>query len=530
MSRSFKEVKKNKKTFADKLDNLIGVFAPEMANKRRFNRYSGQLIKRYLFSGYDGAGTNRLRSHWNPGAGSADYDLLPDLAKLRERSRDLNMNDPVASGITETVTVNDIGTGITPQSNINYKILGISEEQADEFQEKSEYEFEKWTSFADAGDRMNFYDIQRLIDRQMLESGEAFIIPLMIQDPNRPYSLALQVVEGDRVETPPEKRQDKRIRKGIKIGDRGQTVSIFIKKTHPGDSTLSKDQSTGNYMEITARDDEGRPNILHNYFVLRPGQSRGVPFFAPVLERFKDMADYLEAEIVAERIQACYAIFIESMHPYNAAQNASSGSNSNSQQLQEFEPGLIKYLTPGQKISSFKPERPGTTFEPFVELMLRTIGASLQLPYEIVAKDFSKTNYSSARAALLQAYKYFSTRQTFISRHFCQPIWELFLEEAYLKGNLPCDNFYKKQHDWTKCDWLPDGWEWVDPLKSIKAEKEAIQNGLDTYSGWYAKQGKDWKEEFTQIAREQKEIEDLAIELNVKSEKLSEIIHNRAGV
>jgi lambda family phage portal protein len=150
--------------------------------------------------------------------------------------------------------------------------------------------------------------------------------------------------------------------------------------------------------------------------------------------------------------------------------------------------------------------------EPFVERILKAISAALGLPYELVAKDFSKTNYSSARAALLEARRYFKMRQEWLARKLCQPVWEMVLEEAYLKRDLKADTFLKMKEYWTQSSWIAPGWEWVDPLKEAQAAEVGLKNGITTYSDLYASEGKDWEESLEQRKREQAKIKELGLE------------------
>jgi lambda family phage portal protein len=209
------------------------------------------------------------------------------------------------------------------------------------------------------------------------------------------------------------------------------------------------------FIEIPARNELGRPNVFHLYPVQRSGQTRGVPFFSPVLTYFKDLAEYAEAELVAARIAACFSIFITS----EASMDLNTGYDRNfqGQFLESLEPGMIRHLLPGESITSFNPQRPSATFEPFVEKMLRAISAALGLPYELVAKDFSKTNYSSARAALLEARRYFKVRQEWLARKLCQPVWEMVLEEAYLRCELGAISFYENKQYWVNASWITPG-------------------------------------------------------------------------
>jgi len=504
--------------FSNGIDNVVSFFSPRAGFKRRMYREAINISQK--FGAYKGARRDRMHSSWLPRGGSADEALLPELAEMRERSRDLNRNDAHASGITSTMTTNVIGTGIRPQSRVDKEVLGISNKSAANFQKKTERAWKRWLPYSDAGERMDFYEIQQLVDRQILENGEAIIVPLMLKDSDRPYSLALQVIESDRLETPPDKRSDKSIRSGVKIGENGEPVSYFIQKTHPGDFRYSKREKK--FMEIPAKNEYGRRNVFHLYHVLRSGQTRGVPFFAPVLTYFKDLAEYAEAELVAARIAACFSLFITSEASMDVAVNSAYEKNASGQIIESLEPGMIKHLMPGESITSFNPQRPGATFEPFVERILRAISAALGLPYELVAKDFSKTNYSSARAALLEARRYFKVKQEWLSRKLCQPVWAMVLEEAYLKGELGSISFYEKRRWWTGASWIAPGWEWVDPLKEAKAAEVGLKNGIVTHSDLYSAQGKDWEESFEQRKRELDKMTELGLPQNNGSAKEKE--------
>lgn len=504
-----KEVKEAKQSkFLEKIENAIAIFSPKFALTRKMYR-----LALGSFNSYRGADKTRMRESWIPGYGSPDEDLLPELATLRERSRDLNRNDAHASGITHTIVTNVIGTGIKPQSRVDATRLGLVEKDVDVFQKSAERAWQRWVPFADAGNRMDFYEIQQLIERQILENGEVLIIPLMVAGPERPYMLALEIVEADRLATPPGMTANKKIRYGVEIGDRGEPVAYWIRKTHPGDITLRYQTPMANdFIRYPAKNELGRPNVFHLYWEMRPGQTRGVPFFTPVLNYFKDLADYMEAELVAARVGACFAAFIKKVNSYDAGFNAADQTNAKGQRIQSLEPGLIEYLAPGEEITAFNPTRPGGTFEPFVERILRAISAGLNLPYEVVAKDFSRSSYSSARAALLEARKFFKAHQDWIAKRLCQPVWEMLIEEAYLLNELKIQNFYENSADWTRARWIAPGWGWVDPTKEVEASRMSIEGNLSTLADEAATLGRDWEETLEQRAREKKKLKELGIE------------------
>ncbi len=493
-------------TFFEKMgqtfDEAISVIAPVYAARRQAARYAVRIGATY----FQGAKSSRLNYNWATGQESIDTSIYSELQTLRDRSRDLNRNNAVAAGITDTICTNAIHTGIRPQSRIDSDALNISPEQASEFQKQAERTWKKWEAACDARWKLSFSEIEFLAVRQILESGEFLAVRRAIDD-GRPYFLALDIIEPDRLVDPPNKKGDVNTRFGITSDDRGRPLIYHIRKTHPGDS-FRKSEDAYKFIPVRARDEEGRPNVFHVFPILRPGQTRGIPFFAPVIDKFKQLADYLEAELVAARVAACFAAFVKTENPYGAAVGASAATE-NDQRLEALEPGVIEYLGLNQDVTFAKPERPGTTFDQFVLRILRMIGTALGLPYELVLKDFSQTNYSSARAALLQAYRVFQVWQQMIVNHVCQPLYELLLEEAWLRGELNAPGFETRWWEYTRAAWIPPGWKWVDPKKEAEADKIAIQMGIKTRADVCAEQGQDWEEKAEQAAREKQRYEEL---------------------
>lgn len=502
--RLIETVKGRMERFTATVDGVISAISPSWGLRRMRQRAASRML-----GAYRGAEKTRLRGDWHALQGSADADLLHDLPTLRQRSRDLNRNDAHASAITGTVVENVVGTGIKPQSRPDQDELGVPEPQVREFSRRAERAWRIWVKRADAQNRMNFYEIQALIKRQILENGEVFVLPLMINEPGRRYRLALEVIEADRVSTPTGK-QGPTMRDGVELGERGQPIAYWIKKRHPGDVQLGVAQASHEWVRYPAMNKAGRPNVLHLYHVKRPGQTRGEPFFAPVLSAFKDLGDFMEAEIVAARVAACFTAFITKNDPAAAFEGAQVDAQGN--RIESLEPGMTQYLAPGESVSFGDPKRPSGTFEPFVLAVLRSIGASLGLPLELVLKDFSRTNYSSARAAMLEARRFFRGSQTWLADRLCQPCWEWVLEEAWLREDLPAvDLLGDQRDDWMKAHWIAPGWGWVDPVKEVDSSKMAIDAGLSTYADECAAQGRDWEEVFAQQKREQQKRAELGL-------------------
>lgn len=497
---------------ANWLDKTINNFFPVWGAKRMAARYAHSVLN---MGGYRGASKKRPYENWVPGGGSADQDLLQDLPRLRERSRDLIRNNGVAAGAVNTEVTNVVGSGIKPQSSLNAKHLGIDRDRAIELQDQMETAWARWKISADSTNRLDFDDMQAMIQRQILENGEIIIQPLMVEN-RRPYSLCLELIEADRMDTPPGKSvTDKNIRMGVELGARSQPVAYWLKKTHPGDYTVGVNR-TEDWKRVSAWNSMGRKNVFHLFHQQRPGQSRGVPWFTPALDIFKNRAEYLETEMVAARVAACFAVLVTSQNPHNmGVLNQNGATDSEGKPVEYLEPGMIKYLANGDSVTGFNPNRPGAAFEPFMMLAMRELGVALDMPYELIAKDFSQTNYSSARAALLEARKFFTYRQLWLSRSICQPVYEMVMEEAWLRGEIDVPDFMDRKREYCRVKWIPNGWQWVDPVKEANGNKISLENNMNTLSNILAQRGDDFDETMEQRARELKTIQELETEYGI---------------
>lgn len=485
------------------LDKAISYLSPRLGLRRLAARVAAS-----AYPAYRGAESSRLRSDWALSLTQPTPEFY-DLDRMRERSRDLNRSDPVASGATETMALNIVGQGLKPQSGLRAEVLGIGAAQAQELRRQAETLWEQWSVWADNGNRLHFSDLQFMALRKVIEDGEVLVLPTWAEDSWRPLKRTLELIEADRL-APPSGFSSK-APYGIELGSRMEPQKYWIRKAQANWFAQARTE----YIGVPARDGRGRPLVLHIFPGKRPGQLRGTPYFAPVLSYFKDLADYLEAEVVAARVAACLAVFITKADAYGGMTAAATGVESGTgARVQGIEPGLISYLNLGEDIKVVDPKRGGETFASFTEQMLRIIGASLGLPYELLMKDFSKTNYSSARAAILEGRRLFSNWRFWLSRHFCQPIWELVLEEAYLRNLFPAKDFYENRAEYCRAQWIGGSWGWVDPVKEVQASKLAIDYGLSTLAEETAGQGRDWEEVLEQKKREEDKARELGLNLS----------------
>jgi lambda family phage portal protein len=441
--------------------------------------------------------------------------------RTNDRAEDLIANNSHATSIVDSSTLNIVGgAGLIPQSRPNYKALGITEEQAQEIADQAEYWFGVWSKQADAEGSDHFSDLQWVSARSMIGKGEYLNLPVMLETGvNRDFNLAIQVLDSRRLRTPYNLTGNRDIRDGIRLGDHCEKLSYFV--AEPDDGKLTTFLTSQNFQEIPAWRGH-RPGIFHGFIRKDAEQVRGISVLAPCMKLFRDYDDYMDFEVVGNILAASFPVFIttpEGDDPDDhVGESLTEGSLQKPERYKEYSPGQVMYGAPGQEPKILHGERPGNSFQVFVETLLRAVGAAAGLPYEIVAKDFSKTNYSSARAALLEAYRVFSMYQFWLQNHFCQPIWGMVFEEAWLRGRIKlpknAPDFYQARAAYCNAKWIPPKRGAIDPVKEVAAGKEEIISNMGTLSDWYAEQGEDWQEQLRQIARERDMMKTLGLTMS----------------
>lgn len=464
-----------------------------------------------------GAGSMGTLSNWSPRRLSwAEEGRQRE--KIVDRANDIAANSAHGASLIDSIAVNTVGTGLWPQSKPNYKRLGITEEQAQDVAEQMEWEFEQFVTTADASApnaataTCNFYGIQFQNIYSLLVNGEFINLPLMLSDAGRRYSLALQAIDPVRLRTPASLTGTPEVRDGIRLGANGAPAGYFI--ADPEDGRFSPLLDIRSFREITPAAGH-RPNIFHRFVKKNPEQMRGVSILAPAMKFFRDMADYMDFELVGAIVAASFPVWIEKTGMIDVTESGIQGGAADSNYYAEVPAGRILYGNNGEKPHILSGQRPGESFGVFLETILRAVGAAAGMPYEVVAKDFSKTNYSSARAALEEAWRVFGQYQDWLVTYFCQVVWEMVFEEAFLRGYLKlpkgAPDFYAARAEWTAASWIVPERTQLDPVKEMTAAILGLNANLTTAADIAAKRGKDWEAQYQQRSREVKRAKDLSL-------------------
>lgn len=487
------------------LDKAIAYAMPGLAMRRLQQRTQLALSGAYTGARIDVAQLNR----WTPSSGSANTDTIRDLPMLRARSRDQMRNAPIALGALNTTVGHVVGTGLTYTPAIDADFLGLDDEQAEAWQDDVKRRFKAWADSpdCDAARQLDFYGLQELAFRSFLESGDAFVLTPVIARAGRAARLALQLIEADRVCNPNRAADTATLIDGVEIyPTTGESLAYHVARQHPGA------YGTGNntWDRVAARGSStGRRNVLHIFKPLRPGQVRGVPWVAPILEPLKQLGRWSDAELNAAVVSGIMATFIK-MDPeafQSIYDEDAQGAivDTASKWSGEMESGKAINLLPGESIESPTPGRPNPAFDPFWTAMVRQIGMALEMPFEVLVMHF-QSSYSAARAALLMAWKAFRSKRDLLAKTMCQPVFELWLADEVAAGRINCPGFFADditRAAWCAAIWTGDGPGSIDPTKEVTAAKMRVELGISTKQAEsILHDGVDWEQKHEQRVKE----------------------------
>ena len=434
--------------------------------------------------GYVGGRRDRpSMQRWAAGVGtSADADTLPDLEMLRARSRDLERNDPLAQSAIATKVTNVIGSGHVVRPEVDFTRLGITADAAEAWEELA---LDIWNDWARSRDcditrGQTFAELEDLVYRSRLMSGDVFVIRRFRQRPGRLLATCVHVVEADRLSNPNWAADTDKIAGGVEFDADGAPVAYHFADRH----SLDRGNTVGmKWRRVPAFDATGRRLVLHIHGPRkRPDMTRYAPMLAPVIEALKQRSRYSEAELMAAVVSACFAIGLKSPDGdlseglVQGAKPASSDDN----QIVLTDPGQIFDLLPGEEVQSFAPGRPNPQFAPFIDAIAREVGAGTDLPQELLVKQF-QASYSASRAAMEMAWQFFKTDRALHISQFCEPIYEDVITEAIARGLLAAPGYFGdplRRRAWLGAVWMGPSRPTIDPVKDANADEKYLSMGV----------------------------------------------------
>ena len=433
---------------------------------------------------------------------SADEDIGDNKEILMARSRQLYMGNAIAVGAIRKMRTNIIGTGIKLKPKINKKILELSDEEADEIQNRIQTIWELWANSTecDSERQSNFYQLQSLAFITQLIDGECFVLLPLKESNNDFFELKIKLIDSARCVTPYSSNVD--AKNGVELNAAGEVVAYWF----------INDKLSLQPKRIQVTGKNGRRNILVLMEKERIGQRRGVPLLAPVIEMLSQITKFTNAELMNAVVSSMFSVFITSDLNANPISDLFQEKQSEKENNYSLGSGTIMELEPGQDVKFAEPTRPNTQFDNFLFSMCKQLGAALEIPVEVLLSNFN-ASYSASKASLEEVWKMYLMRRSWIVANFCQPIFEEWLDEAVAKGYIKLKGYFDNpliRKAYQQAEWYGETQSQLDPYKEVKAAELRIATGISTVAREArAINGSDWKDNIEQRKIEKKAMEGL---------------------
>lgn len=503
---------------------------------------------------YDGA--NRYDEQlklWQPVTMSADAEILPDKESADARSRDMVRNDAYVQGGVALHRDNIVGSQFVLNAKPSSRaLLGTQDDVWEtEFQEEVEELFdlaaESPDNLFDAAGMNTFTGLIRLAVGVHVFAGEVLATVEWVKD-GRPFNTAIQMIDVDRLQTPPIHSMSRQIRGGVKRDMRGKPLSYFIRRSHPGDLMPAyPGYGAREYLEVEHSKPWGRRQVIHLLEQSRPDQTRGIGEMTAALKEMRVTKKFRDVTLQNAVVQALYAAAITSDLPSETVFAQMGGGQLSPEQVQKATENYAKgfmstiaqftgsaknlhvdgvripHLMPGTKLEMISPGKGGPIGMDFERSLLRYIASALNVSYEQLSRDYTNTNYSSARAAMAETWKFMLARKKMIADRFATIIYRLWLEEMVNANALTTfpasragmlytnDRLNMAWEALARCDWIGAARGQIDEKKETEAAILRMGANLTTLEEETSKMGGDWRKKLRQRARERALMERLGL-------------------
>jgi lambda family phage portal protein len=468
---------------ANIIDRIVGYVSPRAGLQRARARMAETMLARH----YEGASSGRRTQDWNRSNSDANAAANhgTGLSGLRGAAQDLVRNNGLAESAVNIITDHAVGTGIVAKPRKTNKRAA-----------------EVWKSWAettecDSDGRCDMYGLQKLVWRTVVISGECLIRRRM-RTPADELSIPmqLQVIEPDLLDTSKtsllgSNGSGGRIIQGVEFDPIGRRRGYWLFSEHPGSVVSS---SSSSYF-VPAE------SVLHVFKQGRPGQVRGVSWFAPVLLTFKDYDKLADATLMKQLVAACLAIVTTDVN----GEGASLGATTTTDPLTDMlEPGMVLNAPAGRDIKVINPPTVNEYSE-FEKSTLRRIATGLGVNYEDLTGDYGMMPFSAARLSRLRHWaRVDDWRWRTLIPQFCDPVWAWAMRAASVMG----------LQDAPEADWTPPPAPMIDPQNEGLAYARNIRAGIQSLSEVLRERGFDPRAVLDEIAADNKVLDELEIILD----------------
>lgn len=429
-------------------------------------------------------------------SGNVNADLNNDRPELRRRSRNAWQNHSTARAVIESDVALVVSTGIDVEPDTGNA----------KWDELLRAAWQKWAERASACGTMDLWTLQRQARRSEKTAGEFVWVFVDTDDFSlRGIPKAIFPVEADRLSETPlgELAPGASFCSGIEYDRFGKPIAYHIaneadiediRTPHGGSMVAGSGGTKVDTVNGFQKKNEGgkrypAAEIIHGFDPNRPGQIRGEPGLAPILNTLRQEYELVEAELTAAKIGAAHSIKIKSN---NGALPGDTLSTDGTVATYDFSPGSINVLAPGEDAEVMANPRPSQQISPFRQMLRGDISGATGIPQRYIDRDTSRSNYSSMRADMLDTQRILTPQQQRFGRLAAAEVYRRILPQLAVAAGVPVPQIgTPERHLFERCKIMPDGWAYVDPTKDVNAASSAINAGLTTLQEEIQSRGRD---------------------------------------
>lgn len=465
------------------LDSVIASVSPAWGAKRAFarTRLESARTAADALRGFNATSKGRRAGpDWVVvGADGKPTSESMDIATLRSRARESVQNNPYWKNANRTIPRQIVGRGLRatvsgPNSRVCERVQKAWDDWAD-------------SKLADASERLDFYGIQRLVMRSVVNDGECIVRRVQTKQ-----GLSLQVLGGEYLSSAKDGEiAGGEIVGGVETNEYGAPRAYHLFKRHPSRITAGVEPVRVPYQDI-----------VHMFLLERPQQQRGESWIAPVFTRLQDWDDYEDAALMQQKVAACFGAIYKGVQP--------EGDHEIHEKL---EPGMVEFLPQGADVETITPPS-SSGIRDHALINHRGVAAGLGITYEALTGDFSQVNFSSARMGQMQMRgNVVEWQEQIMIDLFCDVVWRWFLESLSLTGDTPVSGLV--------VEWTCPAVDMVDPEKETVANTKRVRSGFASWSDVVRESGRDPQRVANLIAADQERFDKLGIVLDVDARRVS---------
>jgi lambda family phage portal protein len=433
-----------------------------------------------------------------------------DHYKMRQNARDAFQDSLDARAIIERMADVVVDKGLMLEPTPNPAVLGITQEQAEEWAEAIEHRFHAWArdKRQHRSETLTFYQAQRLYEIFQQRDNDQFVRLYYSGRSDLQSSLQFEFLDPNQI--------------------RGDAFTSSFSISRQGDGIMRNADGTERAYKIWLYEDkpDGQggyvsreiPRIgprskkifmLHGFNPEYAGQGRGYSRIGFALQELENITDFSLSTIkkAINQSNLVFAVTNDQQDPSNplegitdfntSAAGVSSLSSEATQVIDNLAgpnvthlpeasldtPGSVAMvnLEQGDKPTMLQNSTPAESFRDFIEAFSGRLAAAAGVPIEVVLMKFSN-NYSASRATLVMFWRIAQIWRDEMAADFLDPVYEMWLSEEIAAGRISAPGWSdpRLRAAWLSCTWIGTPMPNIDPVKEAKASKDYLEMGATT--------------------------------------------------